>query len=198
MDCKYLQHETQTPITVLTQSFLLLLPSLFLYITYFFVSPNPPATKTYGLLLTKSQSSSWVLFLFSSRSLFVSFTFLFSSICLPLGESPLLLCGRHTGKPSGPLRRQGQLVWLWEENGTGSQEAWVSALTLWLANNVILEEILFPTGNMRAMDPMLSEVYSSTNHLLHNYSMDDVLKDIVPPSAHNLLGTKIILKFECV
>lgn len=55
MDYEYLRHETQTPIIVLSQSFLPLLPSLFLYITYFFVSPNPPAIKTYGLLFTKSQ-----------------------------------------------------------------------------------------------------------------------------------------------
>lgn len=43
---------------------------------------------------------------------------------------------------------------------------------------------------------MLSEVYGSTNHLLHNYSMDDVLKDIVPPRAHNLLGTKKFLNLN--
>lgn len=49
---------------------------------------------------------------------------------------------------------------------------------------------------MRAMDPMLSEVYSSTNHLLSNYFMDNVLQDAVPPKALNLFGTKIIVKLE--
>lgn len=44
------------------------------------------------------------------------------------------------------------------------------------------------------MDPMLSEVYSSTNHLLSNYFMDNVLQDAVPPKALNLFGTKIIVK----
>lgn len=43
---------------------------------------------------------------------------------------------------------------------------------------------------------MFSEIYKSTNHLLSNYSMDNILKDILPPMAHNLLGTKIILKLE--
>lgn len=43
---------------------------------------------------------------------------------------------------------------------------------------------------------MLSGVCNSTNHVLSNYSMDNVLKDTVPPRAHNLLGTEIILKFE--
>ena len=83
-----------------------------------------------------------------------------------------------------------------KRTNNGSQEALVSALILSLANNLILKEIMFPIDNMTAMDLMLSEVHNSTNHLLNNSSMDNVLKDTVPARAHNLLGTKIILKFE--
>lgn len=52
------------------------------------------------------------------------------------------LLGRYAGKGS------------WCECGkrtnNGSQEAWVLALTLSRANSLILEDIIFPIGKMRA------------------------------------------------
>lgn len=115
---------------------------------------------------------------------------------------PPLPNGRHIGKPLSHYVGVGSLGGMWKVNKTGSQKAWASALIQSLANDLILGKeilltrLLFPVGNTRAMEPMLSKVYNSTNHLLSNYTMDDVSKDIVPPRTHNLLGTKIILKLD--
>lgn len=136
------------PRTVLTWLFLPLLYFLFLNITSFLISPNPANLKTYGSLLTKSQSTSWVIFLLFSRSLFVSSTSFFSSICFSLHCFMEGILGYYAGIICECGKR----------TNNGSQEALVLALILSLANNLILEEILFPTGNMMVMDPMLSEV----------------------------------------
>lgn len=68
------------------------------------------------------------------------------------------LLGRYAGK------------WSLCECGKRTELGPPGSLTLSLANNLILEQILLPIGNMRAMDHMLSEVYSAPNHLLSNYS----------------------------
>lgn len=90
-------------------------PSLyspFLYITSFLVFPNPLAIKTYGPFLTKSQpSSSWVLFLFFSRSFFVSFHLPLLFPPFSTRTVPPLLHRRHIGKSSGSLCGHGELVW---------------------------------------------------------------------------------------
>lgn len=39
------------------------------------------------------------------------FTFLFSSICFPLGQPPPPLYRKQIGKPSGPLCGHGKLIW---------------------------------------------------------------------------------------